>query len=42
MQLAIVMDGTELCGIVTLADIVKHVLPVGVAALQTPAGVRPR
>lgn len=41
VQLAIVMEGEEVRGIVTLADILKHVLPAGVAAvLHKPALAR--
>ncbi|MFP4274906.1 MAG: CNNM domain-containing protein [Paracoccaceae bacterium] len=41
VQLAVVPEGDTLRGIVTLADILKHVLPAGVATvLQTPAGGR--
>jgi CBS domain containing-hemolysin-like protein len=36
VQLAVVMDDGDVRGIVTLADILKHVLPAGVAAVQTP------
>lgn len=36
VQLAIVMDGENILGIVTLADILKFVLPEGMAALQLP------
>lgn len=35
VQLAIVMDGKKLLGIVTLADILKHVLPAGMSAIKT-------
>lgn len=37
VQLAVVKDGDEISGIVTLADILKHVLPAGVAAVLAPA-----
>jgi CBS domain containing-hemolysin-like protein len=40
VQLAVVMDGDEVHGVVTLADILKHVLPAGVAAVKTPAGAK--
>jgi CBS domain containing-hemolysin-like protein len=40
VQLAVVMDGETVIGIVTLADILKHVLPAGIAAVQTPASKR--
>lgn len=36
VQLAIVMEGDSVLGIVTLADILKFVLPEGMAALQVP------
>jgi CBS domain containing-hemolysin-like protein len=36
VQLAVVMDGDTIRGIVTLADILKHVLPAEIAAVQTP------
>jgi CBS domain containing-hemolysin-like protein len=36
VQLAVVMDGDAVVGIVTLADILKHVLPAGIAVVQTP------
>jgi len=36
VQLAVVMDGDTIRGIVTLADILEHVLPAGIAAVQTP------
>jgi CBS domain containing-hemolysin-like protein len=35
VQLAVVMDGDTIRGIVTLADILKHILPAGIAAVQT-------
>jgi CBS domain containing-hemolysin-like protein len=38
VQLAIVMEDEYVCGIVTLADILKFVLPEGMAALQLPDG----
>lgn len=37
VQLAVVMEGDAIRGIVTLADILKHVLPAGIAAVQPPA-----
>ncbi len=37
VQLAVVMDGDAVRGVITLADILKLVLPAGVAAVQTPA-----
>ena len=40
VQLAVVMDGDAIRGIVTLADILKHILPAGIAAAQAPAEVR--
>lgn len=36
VQLAVVMDRGAICGIVTLADMLKHVLPAGIATVQTP------
>jgi CBS domain containing-hemolysin-like protein len=36
VQLAVVMNGEVIVGIVTLADILKHVLPAGIAVVQTP------
>jgi CBS domain containing-hemolysin-like protein len=36
VQIAVVMDDGSICGIVTLADILKHVLPAGIAAVQAP------
>ena len=36
VQLAVVMDGDVIRGIVTLATILKHVLPAGIAAVQAP------
>jgi CBS domain containing-hemolysin-like protein len=36
VQLTVVMDGDAIRGIVTLADILKHVLPAGIAAVQGP------
>jgi CBS domain containing-hemolysin-like protein len=35
VQLAVMTDDGKVRGVVTLADILKPVLPVGVAALQT-------
>jgi CBS domain containing-hemolysin-like protein len=40
VQLAVVMDDVDVRGIVTLADILTHVLPAGVAAVQKPASAR--
>jgi CBS domain containing-hemolysin-like protein len=40
VQLAVVMDGDAVRGIITLADILKLMLPAGVAAVRTPAGAR--
>lgn len=40
VQLAVVMDGDAVRGVVTLADILKLVLPAGVAAVQAPARAR--
>lgn len=40
VQFAVVMDGDAITGIVTLADILKHVLPAGIAAVQTPVDNR--
>lgn len=37
VQLAVVMDGGSVRGLITLADILKLVLPAGVAAVRTPA-----
>ncbi|GGA53659.1 CNNM domain-containing protein [Pelagibacterium lentulum] len=37
VQLAVVLDGSATLGVVTLADILRHVLPASVAALQSPA-----
>jgi len=36
VQLAVVMDGDRIRGILTLADILNHVLPAGIAAVKTP------
>ena len=36
VQLAVVMNGDAIVGIVTLADILKHVLPAGIAVVQKP------
>jgi CBS domain containing-hemolysin-like protein len=36
VQLAVVMEGDVVSGIVTLADILKHVLPAGMAAVRAP------
>jgi CBS domain containing-hemolysin-like protein len=40
VQLAVVMEGDVVSGIVTLADILKHVLPAGLAAVQAPVVTR--
>ncbi len=40
VQLAVVMDGDAVRGVITLADILKLVLPAGVAAVQAPARAR--
>jgi len=40
VQLAVVMDGSAICGVVTLADILEHVLPASIAAVQTPVVTR--
>ena len=40
VQLAVVKDGETICGIVTLADMLKHVLPAGMAAVQAPVVTR--
>ncbi|MBH0239020.1 CNNM domain-containing protein [Methylobrevis albus] len=40
VQIAVVMDGDAVRGVITLADILKHVLPAGVVAVRSPAGAR--
>jgi CBS domain containing-hemolysin-like protein len=38
VQLAVVTDDEKLLGVVTLSDILNHVMPAGMSALQTPDG----
>jgi len=40
VQLAVVKNGDKISGIVTLADMLKHVLPAGMAAVQAPVVTR--
>lgn len=40
VQIAIVMQSDAVCGIITLADILKRVLPAGIAAQKAAAAVQ--
>lgn len=39
VQLAVVMEGDRLLGVISLSDIVKRVLPTGKIAASAPAAV---